>query len=223
MVVILLLGVHLLLISLFALFIQTNKSRLNYTYLILALFFPFVGELCLFAAEIGAVPAKSKYIKVTNSYRQVSIMKNEWVTPEDYEEIVMGEETQARSFLMDAIDNADEQSLSMILKKALHSPSSEVSHIAASGLMRMNQKHEDAVSVAKSNSDFMPNNSRFLVSYIDAVHAYIKSQLPDKASLAELVNLEKSLLVKYLGYMPDDTFYQERLQKLSDAEVMSNE
>ncbi len=223
MVVILLLGIHILLITLFALFIQTNKSRLNYTYLTLALCIPFVGELCLLAAEIGAVPAKSKYIKVPDSHHQTPIMKGEWIIPDDYEEIVTGEENQARNFLMDAIDNADEQQLSMILKKALYSQSSEVSHIAASALMRMNQKHEDAISVAKSNSDCMPNNSQFLVSYIDAVHSYIISQLPDKASLMELVNLEKSLLVKYLDCMPDDTIYHERLLNLSDAEAMSNE
>lgn len=224
MVVILLLGIHILLISLYALFIQTNNSRLSYIHLALALCIPFIGELCLLAAEAGAVPAKSKYVKrVPDSQNQTSIIKGKWIVPDNYEEIVTGEESQARIFLMDAIDNADEQQLSVVLKKALHSQSSEVSHIAASALMRLNQKHEDAISEAKNNSDCMPNNFRFLASYIDAVHSYITSQLPDKASFMELINLEKSLLVKYLDYMPDDAFYHERLQILSDMGATSNE
>ena len=222
MIVILVLGIHFLLMSVYAYMQLTNRSRLNPSYLLFALCFPFVGELCLLAAEIGAVPAKSKYEKEPPVPKHTSAADPGWICPEDYEAIVMGDENQARLFLMDAIDHAETPLLSGILKKALYAQSSEVSHIAAAGLMRLNKKYEDSISNAKLSSEAMENNIHLLALYIDSVHDYLASGLPDASSAQELKATERSLLEKYLKSMSQDEYYQNRLKELTVSEDSTN-
>lgn len=223
MIVVLVLGIHFLLLSVYAGMIQSNRSRLSMTYLLLALFLPFVGELCLVVAEMGKVPAVSKYSNRSYHDTNIPLRPNNFSIPTDWKEIVLGEEKNARLLLMNVIDNAPEAELAEVLKTALHSKSSEVSHIAAAGLMRLNKKYENAITIARDASIARENNVMMLASYIDAINAYIKSGLPDEHSCYELKETEIKLLSKYLMAMPQDEYYLSLQENLLSSEAITDE
>lgn len=223
MIVVFALGIHLLLLSVYAFMIQTNRSRLNMTYLLLALFLPFVGELCLIAAEVGKVPEKSKYVNSPNPCTTISAKLSNYSIPSDWKETVLGEEGKARYLLMSIMDNATENELAEILKTALHSKSSEVSHIAAAGLTRLNKKHEDAIAAARDACTAKADNTSILASYIDAVNDYITSGLPDEFSREELKETELRLLDRYLNLMPQDEYYIKLKKNIENPEAKTDE
>ena len=223
MIVVLVLGIHFLLLSVYAGMIQSNRSRLSMTYLLLALFLPFVGELCLVVAEMGKVPAVSKYSNRSYHDTNIPLRPNNFSIPTDWKEIVLGEEKNARLLLKNVIDNAPEAELAEVLKTALHSKSSEVSHIAAAGLMRLNKKYENAITIARDASIARENNVMMLASYIDAINAYIKSGLPDEHSCYELKETEIKLLSKYLMAMPQDEYYLSLQENLLSSEAITDE
>ena len=223
MIVVLVLGIHFLLLSVYAGMIQSNRSRLSMTYLLLALFLPFVGELCLVVAEMGKVPAVSKYSNRSYHDTNIPLRPNNFSIPTDWKEIVLGEEKNARLLLMNVIDNAPEAELAEVLKTALHSKSSEVSHIAAAGLMRLNKKYENAITIARDASIARENNVMMLASYFDAINAYIKSGLPDEHSCYELKETEIKLLSKYLMAMPQDEYYLSLQENLLSSEAITDE
>lgn len=222
MTIILLLGIHFLLITIYAYTIMLEISRLHFKHLVFALFFPFVGEICLLASETVAIPAQSPYLH--SEKRQPTFQKKSPMQiPENWREIVMGEENQARLFLMNAIDNAEESRLPQILKSALRSESSEVSHIAAAGLMRLIQKHEDAISLAMQNSNRYPGNAQLIASHIEAVRNYRLSGLPATSTYKILMKSEKELLTRYLRLMPQDSYYINEFTSLSNEEAEEND
>ena len=221
MIIILMLGVHFLLITIYAYMIMAGISRLRFKHLVLALCFPFIGELCLVASETTSIPAKSPYTKAER-HRANSQQKLPVLIPENWKEIILGEENQARLFLMNAIDGAEESKLPEILKTALRSESSEVSHIAAAGLMRLIQRHEDTISSAMQNSHKYPENAQLIAAHIDAIHDYRLSGLPDDSTYGILMETEKELLAKYLHLMPKDLRFLKELEELSDQEVKKN-
>ena len=65
---------------------------------------------------------------------------------------------------MNVIDCDNDMLQAKILKKALHSTSSEVCHIAASGLMKLEQKYENAIFASRNAYEKAPNNSMLLDS-----------------------------------------------------------
>lgn len=214
MIIILVLGVHLLFITLYAWMILTGRSRLNMRHLLLALCFPFVGEICLLAAEIGGIPANPVYRSSLKKKERMTRPASGWTCPENWKEIVLGDESAARAFLMKAIDSEDE-CLPEILQTGLLSSSSEVSHIAASKLMNLHRRHEDAIARAAAESGKNPDNMPLLAAYIDAIHAYRVSGLPDRFSCDTLAAEERRLLERYLRTMPNDTYYAGLMQLLS--------
>ena len=130
----------------------------------------------------------------------------------------MGDEEQARNFLMEAIDSEDAL-LPEILKAGLFSSSTEISHISASRLMKMHRAYEDSIVLARDASKRTPRNIRLLALYIDAIDAYRVSGLLDNISYNILKNEELSLLEQYTATMPNDQYYKQRLELLSGMEV----
>lgn len=218
MIIVFALGIHFLLITTYAYLIMSNHSRLRYIHLLLALFVPFAGELCLLAAEIGIISANPVYTTKLKKGKQHTKVSSNWICPQNWKEIILGDEKTARDFLMEAIDSEDAL-LPEILKAGLFSLSSEISHIAASRLMKMHRTYEDAIVLARDKSKKMPHNMRLLASYIDAVDAYRVSGLLDEVSYSTLKNEELSLLEQYMSIMPDDQHYKQKCRILSGTEA----
>lgn len=218
MTIILVLGVHLLLLSIYMYMIQTGKSRLSMSFLLLAVGFPFVGELCLLVAEFGKVPDEPSSRKRFITAGQKKRITADWECPDDWEKIIMSEENISRRFLMNVIDCNDDILQAKLLKSALHSPSSEVCHIAASGLMKLGQKYENAISAARNAYKSAPNNVMLLNSYIDTVRRYIASGVPDNAAEEELKVTEEKLICKYHQIIPGDENMSLQAEQLAGLE-----
>ena len=218
MIVVLMLGIHFLLITIYAYMVMTKHSRLSRYHLLLAVVLPFVGELCLLASEAGKMPISLIYQTGFKKKTQTGNGIQAWVCPENWENIVLGEETAARDFLMSAIDSESDM-LPKILRTGLLSSSSEVSHISASRLMKIQRMHEDTIAKASEASKKNPNNVSLMASYIDSIHAYLSSGVLDEVSFENYKGEELDLLRRYLRIMPSDELYTSRMALLSSEEV----
>lgn len=217
MLVVFALGLHFLFITIYGFMMMIKRSRLTFDHLLLATFFPFAGEICLLTAEFGKIPANPIYhIRISKRNAPLQVL-SDWKCPENWKEIVLGEEHKARNFLMQAIDSEDKK-LPEILKTGLFSSSSEVSHIAASRLMKMHRAYEDTIAEASAASNKMPHNMPLLAAYIDAVDSYRSSGLPDSFSYESLRREELALIERYLRIMPHDNRYKAQWAILSEAE-----
>ena len=222
MAIILAFGIHFLLMTVYTYMVFTNRSRLSVRHLLMALCVPFAGELCLLAAEIGTVPVKTPYRSALSKRETARARETAWQCPEDWEALLAGDEREARMFLIQALDNGTEH-LPEILKKGLCSKSSEVCHIAASGLMKLHRRYEDAIAASEREYESMPGNMKLLATYIDAVDNYRVSGLPDGSVYGALSDLERNLLTRYLEMMPNDPSYTQRMALLSRTEEMPHE
>lgn len=215
MLIILLLGIHLQLMLIYGLLVVTGRSRMKSTHLLLACFLPFVGEICLMAAEIGTTPAKPLYCSPFFKTDRISRPQDTWTLPSDWQEVLLGNEHAARALLLKVIDTQPPRMVE-VLHMALHAESSEVSHIAAAALMKLHHQHEKAIAAASSASKALPGNMPVLVKWIDAIRGYRESGLVEGASLALLREQELQLLAVYLDKMPLDQQYQSELEMLRE-------
>ena len=217
MIVVFALGIHSLLITIYGYMIAIKRSRLSFIHLALAVFLPFAGEICLLAAEAGKIPANPIYRMGLKKGNPPERTLSGWRCPDNWKAIILGEEGEAREFLMQAMDSAD-QRLPEILKTGLRSSSSEVSHISASRLMKMHRNYEDAIAQASAANKKMPQSMPLLAAYIDAVDAYRSSGLPDRLSHEALKLEELALLERYVRLMPSDSHYAARWKILRETE-----
>lgn len=218
MLVVLMLGIHFLLITIYAYMVMMKHSRLSRYHLLLALALPFIGEVCLLAAEVGKMPASLIYQTGFKKKSRTESDIKAWACPENWENILLGEENAARDFLMNAIDSETDM-LPKILKTGLLSQSSEVSHISASRLMKLQRMHEDEIARASEASKKNPNNVSLMAAYIDSIEAYLSSGVLDEASSENYKAEELALLRRYTRIKPDDQRYTTRVAFLSSEEV----
>lgn len=212
MVVMLLLGVHGLLLTVYAALMLSGRSRLHPAHLLLAVPLPFIGEMILLTAECGKIPAKPLY---TNPFHPADGRKQPaaWIPPADWTEVLRSEEGTARAFLLEAISHQPDNLVS-ILYAALDSHNSEISHIAAATLMKLHRQYEDRMSRAGELYGANPQNIQCLTDWIDAIRAYRESGLNEGTSLTELERDEMKWIRAYLARMPKDTAYRAQLVRL---------
>lgn len=211
--IILLLGMHLLLMLICWLCMILGRTRIQMIHLLLAAFLPFIGEILLVAVEIGTTPSKPLYSSPFEKNRVTVSGQANGILPPDWEEILSGDEESARDFLFKVIDSQPQQMIE-VLKTALHSNSSEVSHIAAAALMKLNHQHEDDISHASATAAGIPGNMPALARWIDAIKRYRESGLVEGVSLLALQEQELLLLEQYLKEMPLDQKYIAELAML---------
>lgn len=217
MIIILLFGIHLLLMTIYAWMVMTKRSRLNMQHLLLALCLPFIGEICLLAAEIGEIPSGLIYRSELKKKKKPDRPVSDWQCPDNWKDIILGEESTAREFLMKAIESSNPL-LPEILLAGLTSPSSEISHISASKLMNMHRNSENKINKAREDSNRYPDNMSLLATHIDAIDAYRTSGLADPFLCETLTRQELSLLKRYLRNMPNDLHYAKLSELLSGTE-----
>lgn len=210
---IMLLGVHLLLILIYWLRMVMGRTRIQMTHLLLAAFLPFIGEILLIAAEIGSIPPKPVYSSPFDKNAAKEPVQTNWKLPPDWKDILSGDEEASREFLFRVIDRQPQQMVE-VLKTALHANSSEVSHIAAAALMKLNHQHEEAIANASAISEKIPGNAPALARWIDAVKDYRESGLVEGASRIALQEQERCLVERYLKEMPLDQKYIAELAAL---------
>lgn len=203
----LILGIHLLLMLVYAGFVITGHSRMHWLHLLLALLFPFVGECCLLLAEVDSMPASPIYTSPFRRKRHEPFAATGARLPDDWREQLHKDEASARSFLLDVISR-NCSGLADVLQEALRVPGSEVPHIAASTLMKLNTQYEDRISLAQRRYEDGRENISYLCTWIDAVDAYRLSGLNNAASLQALVAEEIALIRRYLSVMQKDTQYR---------------
>ena len=215
LLIILLLGIHAFLITLYADMMNRGRSRLDRRLLLLAVFLPFVGEVCLIIAEFGFIPDRPRY---ETPFRECAELAEEtsWKLPDNWKTVLDSNEQEARSFVLQIVNHAPEKNIE-VLKYALHSKSSEVSHIAAAQMMKLHQSHEDRIGEAEKQYKSMPGNMEMMGIWIDAISTYRVSGLLDHASLTQIQHQEKDLLTYYLSIMPHRREYRaERLRLALD-------
>lgn len=192
-----LISLHLFLMAGYVVLIETKKSRLNYGYLLFALFVPFVGELALLAADIGRSPAKDARMKPFKDFEDLQASKNTSVVLPDYDKTITREQ------LLEAIKHQPEN-LTKILKTALGSEDNEVVHIAASSIMKIQRQSEKKIKLASEQYSLLPGNMNKLKAYIDAIGEYYAQGLLNGEAAVALLKQQAVLIEQYLTVLPGD-------------------
>lgn len=210
----LMLGIHGLLMLLYAAMVATGRSRMRWLHLLMALPLPLIGECCLLMAETDAMPASPLYSSPFRRRVKADAMRQGPRLPEDWRERLHGDEASARTFLLDVIGRQCD-GLTEVLQEALHVPGSEVCHIAASTMMRLHSQHEKEIVSAQHRCECSGGSMPTLRAWIDAVDAYRASGLNSGASLRSLEEEETGLIRRYLQTMQQDTAYRAKLVRLT--------
>lgn len=197
MVLLFLLSFHLFLMAGYVVLIETKKSRLSYGYLVFALFVPFIGELCLLAADLGKSPASNKPVMPFRKFEET-------VSGECCEhEIVVDVKRISRTQLLQIIKK-NPANITEILREALESEDTEVIHIAASSIMKIQSKFEGKIRLAQEQYEQMSNHMGRLKSYIDIISEYYATGLISGNTALSLLNQQEELIDKYLKVLPED-------------------
>lgn len=198
MELLLLLSLHLFFIVCYYICIEIHKSRLNHGYLLFALFFPFVGELCLLVAELGNAPAKHEFVKPFKQFTTEKAASNQVVADLPQENEI------TRNYLLSMLKKPP-QNMSAILKIAMKSADSEIVHIAAASIMNRQREYEQEIGDASEACKRMPNSMSKLKNYIMVIGAYYTEELLSGAAATSLLEQQEILLKKYLERISNDT------------------
>lgn len=197
MELLLLLSLHLFLIVCYYICIEIHKSRLNHGYLLFALFFPFVGELCLLVAELGNAPAEHEFVKPFKQFTTKEDASNQVVVDLPQENEI------TRGYLLSMLKKPP-QNMSAILKIAMNSADSEIVHIAAASIMKRQREYEQEMRDASEACKRMPNSMSKLRNYIMVIDAYYAEELLGGAAATSLLEQQEILLNMYLRRIPND-------------------
>ena len=198
MVFVFLLSLHLFLMLCYVILIETKKSRLNYGHWLFALLIPFVGELCLLAADIGRSPASNNVVMPFKQFKKDNL--NERAYPGNYEFDV---QTISRQQLLEVIKNRP-LNFESILKESLNSKDIEVVHIAASTTMKLQREYENNLKNAAEEYKAAPNNMSKLKYYIETIEEYYSKKLLVGAAALSLLEEQRELIERYLKVLPED-------------------
>jgi hypothetical protein len=214
----LMLGIHGLLMLLYAAMVATGRSRMRWLHLLMALPLPLIGECCLLMAEMDAMPASPLYTSPFRRRAKADATRQGPRLPEDWRAQLHGDEASSRAFLLDVIGRQC-AGLTEVLQEALHVPGSEVCHIAASTMMKLHSEHEEEIVSAQHRCECSGGSMPTLRVWIDAVDAYRASGLNSGASLRTLEEEETGLIRRYLQTMQQDTAYRAKLVRLTMAQA----
>ena len=217
----LMLGIHGLLMLLYAAMVATGRSRMRWLHLLMALPLPLIGECCLLMAEMDAMPASPLYTSPFRRRVKADATRQGPRLPEDWRAQLHGDEASSRAFLLDVI-GLQCDGLTEMLQEALHVPGSEVCHIAASTMMKLHSQHEKEIVSAQHRCECSGGSMPTLRVWIDAVDAYRASGLNSGASLRTLEEEETGLIRRYLQTMQQDTAYRAKLVRLTMAQAPSD-
>lgn len=165
MIYLMLLSVNILLLLIYAVFIRIRVSRLTPVYLLLGLFVPIIGEMCMLACEFGYISFEKKDDKGALEQRKNAKAAAPMIIEEYTRESVLNAVRQEPSNLVE------------ILKTALKSSDSEVVHIAASTLMKIQNNYEKDLTEAAERYENLPDNKQYLEEYISALDDYVNADI----------------------------------------------
>lgn len=194
MVILFLLSLHIFLLLLYALAIETRRSRHSFKALAFAACLPFAGELCLFVSEFGKTESEF------DSSRVFRFRQKEKQVPKGGHMEAKGEIT--RDILLTAIEEKPDN-LVEILKRGLRSSDMEVVHVAAATIMKLQREQE--LSVAQKAEEYreFPDDMQRLLSYIKAVGGYYEAELLEGEAQNELLYRQEKDLRTLLEVLPD--------------------
>lgn len=197
MILVFLLSFHLFLIICYACLLELKISRLSFGYLFFALFFPFVGEVCLIAADLGKSPAENNFVKPFIEFEH-SVKTDNLTKLESFDTSNI-----SRTQILEII-REEPSNLVDLLKSALSSDDSEVVHIAAASIMKMQQNYENKIKLASESYYSMPQNMNRLKKYIETLGDYYSQGLLNGEAAVSLLEQQATLLEKYLNVLPED-------------------
>ncbi len=195
MLLVLLIGIHFLLLSVYAMAIELKVSRHPYIYLIYAACVPFAGELALFLTEFGKTAPMyntEKMFFFSNQTKEEKIAKELDV-----------QDNIGREFLLNAIEQKP-SNLPLILKNALNSSDIEVVHVAAATIMKLQREYENNIKLSKERYLSMPENMAEIKQYIKLVGEYYSTHLLNGESAVLLLKQQEESINKLLSVLPDD-------------------
>jgi len=211
-----LLSLHLFMLIVYMILIETKKSRLTYGHILFALFLPFAGELCLLVSELGKAPAGNNFVNPFIDFCDKVEGKTNSIYYEPAKDL-------SREQLLSVIEEQP-SNLAKILKTCLNSKDIEVAHISAASIMKLQRAYENRIKAASENYRTMPNNMQRLAYYIHVVDEYDRQNLLSGESAIALLEQEEHLLDKYLSFLPKDiemgilsVNVSLQLQKATDA------
>lgn len=193
MIILFLLCLHVFLLLVYALAIETHRSRHQMKSLLLAACLPFVGELCLFASEFGKTAPSFDTQRVFRFKKRQEQTRHGGV-------MEVGD-TIDRETLLRAIEEKPDN-LVAILRQGLRAPDMEVVHVAAATIMKLQREQELRVAqCAEAHGEF-PGNMELLLDYCRAVGDYYGSGLLEGEAQNELLLLQERQLDKLLAVLP---------------------
>lgn len=194
MVILFLLSLHIFLLLLYALAIETRRSRHSFKALAFAACLPFAGELCLLVSEFGKTESEF------DSSRVFRFRQKEKRVPKGGHMDVDGEIT--REILLTAIEEKPDN-LVEILRRGLSSPDMEVVHVAAATIMKLQREQELTVAQKAAEYREFPDDMQRLLSYIRAVGGYYEAGLLEGEAQNELLYQQEKGLRTLLEVLPD--------------------
>lgn len=208
-----LLGIHALLMLLYAIAVDNGYSKMHWLHLLLALMLPYIGEICLLLAEVNDIPSRPVYVSPLHQEASREKPSETFRLPADWQERIHADEEDARAFLLKMIGGQCEN-LVCLLHEALHSPSSEVCHIAAITLMKLRNQYEQDIIAAQAHLERHRSNILSLKAVIDAIDAYRTSGLNEDELLHNIAQEEIGYIGRYLSVRQADTEYRQTLISL---------
>ena len=193
MILLFLLSLHVLLLLLYAVAIETRRSRHNYKTLIFAACLPFVGELCLLISEFGKTASEFDATHMFRVYQKPS-------KPSAETEMTVSDNV-TREELLAAIEEQP-NNLIPILKQSLRSPDMEVAHVAAATIMKLQREHEQRVAQKMAEHEAFPGNMSILEAYVQSVGDYYDAHLLEGEAQTELLRVQRQGLEKLLSVLP---------------------
>lgn len=207
------LGIHALLMLFYAVAVEYGYSRMHWKHLLLALLFPYAGEMCLLIAEQNYIPSNPLYVSPFKRQSSCERHLNKGELPDDWQERIHGNEEEARTFLLEMIGSYCD-GLILLLHEALHAQSSEVCHIAAITLMKLRSRYEKNIIIAQQQLESNKGNVQNLKAVIDSIDAYRISGLNDGELLCDIRQEEIDFIEQYLSVRREDTEYRRVLIEL---------
>lgn len=191
MIILTLISVNILFLLVYAICIRLKISRLSLMYLLLGFFVPFIGGLCMLFCEFGYIPFYKNDKKASSKNKKVLLDNPPYSIS-----------SLTRETILNAVKNEPEN-LIAILKKGLESDDTEVVHISASSLMKIQNKFEERVNGSAERYYNLPENKEYLEDYISALSEYINTGILIGEIKAEYIKKLDELKNKSKRFMAD--------------------
>jgi hypothetical protein len=202
MVVLLCIGLHLFLLSMYSMAITRGISRHSWEQLLFAAFVPFVGEACLLASEFGdAIPRSGTGFRSA----RCSDVETESLCPFAAQDGGGLSREELLSVISSPCSNINE-----VLVKSLSSSDSEVVHIAASAVMRRQRDYEAKIKELQDACLVVPQSYRIKLDVADALGEYAESGLAADELRRSLLDDQADFILQARAIAPKDAGVESR-------------